>query len=121
MKRTSLVALLLLLFMIAMSGACIPFGDAWVNFSGHVKDSNGNPINGARLKIFFDGEARGDRSEAVTNENGEFHIFENSCPCDFEFLVVAAKDGFKIFSKKMRGRDANSLKEMEIILVRELT
>jgi|SRR5215217_464498 len=118
MKKSCFSLLVPLLVIASLQQACFPIGDAWVRFSGHVKDSEGNPIQGARLKIFFNGESRGDRSETVTNEKGEFTFFENSCPCEFEFLVVAAKDGYKIFSKKMNGNEANTVKQLEIVLVR---
>ena len=97
---------------------CIPFGDAWVNFSGHVKDAQGKPIKDARLKILFNGSPHSEYSETQTNENGEYHIHEGSCPCDFEFVVVAAKDGYKLFTKTMRGKEANDLKTLEIVLER---
>jgi len=116
MQRTAIVILIVL--MLSMQAACIPFGDAWVNFSGHVKDIEGKPIKGAQIKIFFNGEAKSERSETLTNAQGEFRIFENSCPCDFEFLIVSAKDGYKMFSKKMSGKEANTLKELEIVLAR---
>ena len=111
--RLSLTACLLLI-----QAACIPFGDAWVRFSGHVKDTDGNPISGARLKILFDGKPESDRSETQTNEAGEYKFFENSCPCEFEFVVIAAKDGYKIYTKKMTGKEANNLKNLEIVLER---
>ena len=103
---------------ILMQSACIPFGDAWVSFSGHVKDSHGNPISGAQVKILFDGSPHSQNSETQTNENGEYKLHENSCPCDFEFVVVAAKDGYKIFTKTMRGTQANELKTFDIVLER---
>src|SRR6266446_8047898 len=112
-----IIALLALTILITHA-ACIPFGDAWVNFSGHVKDTQGHPIKGAQLKILFNGERRGDRSETQTNENGEYSFFENSCPCDYEFVVIASKDGFKVYTKTMRGKEANTLKTLEIILER---
>lgn len=98
--------------------ACIPFGDAWVNFSGHVRDSAGKPISGARLKILFNGSPNGENSETETNENGEYNLHENSCPCDFEFVIVAAKDGYKVYTKTMRGQQANELRNLEIVLER---
>lgn len=98
--------------------ACIPFGDAWVKFSGHVRDTDGKPISGARIKILFDGKPRSDRSETQTNEAGEYEFFEDSCPCEFEFVVVAAKDGYKIYTQKMTGKEANNLKNLEIGLER---
>ena len=98
---------------------CIPFGDAWVRFSGHVRDPQGKPIQGAQLKILFNGERRGERSETQTNANGEYSFFENSCPCDYEFLIIAAKDGYKMFTKTMRGKEANELRSLEIVLDRQ--
>ena len=99
--------------------SCIPFGDAWVSFSGHVRDAQGKPISGARLKILFNGSPHSERSETETNENGEYNLHENSCPCDFEFVIVAAKDGYKIFTKTMRGKEANELKTLDILLERQ--
>src|SRR5258708_28886564 len=101
-----------ILFLVVQTN-CIPFGDAWVNFSGHVRDSQGKPIKGAQLKILFDGERQSEYSETQTDESGEYHLHENSCPCDFEFVIIATKDGYKIFTKKMRGKEANELKNLE--------
>ena len=95
---------------------CIPFGDAWVSFSGHVKDSQGKPISGARLKMLFNGSPHSEYSETETNENGEYKLHENSCPCDYEFVIVAAKDAYKVYTKTMRGKEANELKNLEIVL-----
>ena len=99
--------------------ACIPFGDAWVSFSGHVKDDQGKPISGARLKMLFNGSPHSEYSETQTNENGEYKLHENSCPCDYEFVIVASKDGYKIFTKTMRGKEANELKTLDIVLERQ--
>ncbi len=52
-------------------------------------------------------------------ENGAYSLHENSCPCDFEFVIVAAKDGYKLYTKTMRGKEANDLKDLEIILERK--
>jgi len=109
-----LIALFGLILLVSQS-ACIPFGDAWVRFSGHVRDPQGKPIQGAQLKILFNGE----RSETQTNANGEYSFFENSCPCDYEFVIIAAKDGYKMFTKTMRGKEANELKSLEIVLDRQ--
>ena len=113
-----LIALFALILLVSQS-ACIPFGDAWVRFSGHVRDPQGKPIQGAQLKILFNGERRGERSETQTNANGEYSFFENSCPCDYEFVIIAAKDGYKMFTKTMRGKEANELKSLEIVLDRQ--
>jgi hypothetical protein len=110
------VSLLLTVFLMGIQSACIPFGDAWVSFSGHVKDIEGNPIKGAQLKILFNGDLKGEQSEAQSNDQGEFRFHENSCPCDFEFIVIAAKDGYRIFTKKIGGKEANNLKDLEIVL-----
>ena len=71
-----------------------------------------------RLKILFDGKPASDRSETLSNESGEYKFFENSCPCEFEFVVIAAKDGYKVYTKKMTGKEANNLKNVEIVLER---
>jgi len=104
------------LALLLMQSACIPFGDAWIQFSGHVKDTQGKPISGARLKILFNGAPHSERSETQSDANGEYKFFENSCPCDFEFVIVAAKDGYKLYTKTMRGKEANELKNLDIVL-----
>jgi len=115
-----LIALLALgILLLLTPAACIPFGDAWVKFSGHVTDAQGKPIKGAQLKILFNGTRKSDQSETQTNENGEYSFFENSCPCDFEFVIIAARDGYKIYTKTMRGDEANKLKDLDIILERQ--
>jgi hypothetical protein len=114
--QRSTARLVFFLLLVAVQSGCIPFGDAWVNFSGHVKDIQGKPIEGAQIKILFNSKVHGERSETQTDHNGEYKIFENSCPCDFEFVVVAAKDGYKIYTKTMRGKEANNLKNLEIVL-----
>jgi hypothetical protein len=102
--------------LLLLPTGCIPFGDAWVSFSGHVKDSQGKPISGARLKMLFNGSPHSEYSETETNENGEYKLHENSCPCDYEFVIVAAKDGYKLYTKTMRGKEANQLENLEIVL-----
>ena len=116
-KSIPLLALSTLLLTVQIS--CIPFGDAWVNFSGHVKDAEGKPIKDARLKILFNGSPHSEYSEVQTNENGEYKFHENSCPCDYEFVIVAGKDGYMLYTKTMRGREANELESLEIILERK--
>ncbi len=112
------IPLILAVFVLGMQIACLPFGDAWVQFSGHVKDTEGKPIKGAQLKILFNGELRGNSSETQSNEQGAYRFNESSCPCEFEFVIIAAKDGYKIFSKKMTGKEANNLKNLEIVMDR---
>src|SRR6266571_4977962 len=114
-KIIPLFALALLL----TQSACIPVVDAWVSFSGHVNDAQGKPVNGARLKILFDGSPHSQYSETETNVNGEYKFHENSCPCDYEFVIVVAKDDYKIFTKTMRGKEANELKTLDIVLERQ--
>jgi hypothetical protein len=118
MMRRANALLALGMFVLVTQANCIPFGDAWVNFSGHVRDAQGKPINGARVNILFDGAPHSEYSETQTNENGEYSIHENSCPCDFEFVIVAAKDGYKLYTKTMRGKEANDLKNLEMVLER---
>lgn len=118
MLRKQRITLILTVFLLSMQMSCIPFGDAWVKFSGHVKDKDGKPIKGVQLKILFDGELKGKNSETQSNEEGEYSFFEDSCPCEFEFLVIAAKDGYKIYTKKMTGKEANDLKTLDITMER---
>lgn len=116
--RKSIPLFAVCLLLLVPQVACIPFGDAWVNFSGHVKDTQGKPISGARLKILFNGSPHSEYSETQTDANGEYKFHEDSCPCDFEFVIVAAKDGYKLYTKTMRGKEANELKNLEIVLER---
>lgn len=116
--RKSILLLGLGILLLTVHIGCIPFGDSWVHFSGYVRDVQGKPIKGAQIEILFDGKRASDRSETQSNEDGEFKFFENSCPCDFEFIVVAAKDGYRIYTKSMRGKEANNLKNLEIVLER---
>jgi hypothetical protein len=118
MKRKTTILLIFAMLLLGIQMSCIPFGDSWVQFSGHVKDTEGKPIKGAQIKILFDGKPASDRSETQSNEAGEYKFFENSCPCEFEFVVIAAKDGYKIYTKRMTGKEANNLKELEIVLER---
>src|SRR5918993_4343511 len=101
MFRITTIPLILMVILLLIQMSCIPFGDAWIQFSGHVKDTEGKPIKGAQIKMLFDGKPASDRSETQSNEAGEYKFFENSCPCEFEFIVIAAKDGYKIYTKKM--------------------
>ena len=118
MFQKTTVPVIVTITLLLVQVACIPFGDSWVQFSGHVKDTEGKPIKGAQIKILFDGKPASERSETQSNEAGEYKFFENSCPCEFEFVVIAAKDGYKTYTKKMTGKEANNLKELEIVLER---
>ncbi|MGI8656773.1 MAG: carboxypeptidase-like regulatory domain-containing protein [Pyrinomonadaceae bacterium] len=118
MFRKTSNPLIFAMFLLSIQLACIPFGDAWVKFSGHIKDIEGKPIKGAQIKILFDGKPESDHSETQSNELGEYNFFENSYPGEFEFVVIAAKDGYKIYTEKMTGKKANNLKNLEIVLYR---
>lgn len=96
--------------------ACIPFGDAWFMFEGTVRDERGSPIPAAKLQILVNGKPAGERSVEVTDVEGKYKFFESSCPCDFEFQLVVTKAGYETFVYRARGRAANQLDRLDIIL-----
>ena len=50
MFQKTTVPLIFMIILLLIQRACIPFGDSWVQFSGHVKDTEGKPIKGAQIK-----------------------------------------------------------------------
>src|SRR5690348_3410496 len=40
--------------LLALTFGCIPYGDAWLMFSGKVRDERAIPIDGARIEIVID-------------------------------------------------------------------
>ncbi len=118
MLRKTIVSLIFATFLFSIQMAFIPFGDAWVKFYVRVIDTEGQPIKGAQIKILFDGKPESGHSETQSDDFGMYKFFENSYPGEFEFLVIAAKDGYKIYTKKMTGKEANKLENLDIVLVR---
>lgn len=115
MNRNRAVLSIVVLFAIG----CIPFGDVWFHFQGVVRDAAGAPIDGARVQIFVNGKPPGGRSVTTTDREGKYEIFENSCPCDFDFELRVTKVGYRPYTLKLRGRKANALKQQDVILQRE--
>jgi hypothetical protein len=106
---------LVLIFLLA-SGCFIPYGDVWFRFEGVVSDPEGRPIPEARIEIFVNGKLAGERSVELTDAEGRYEFFESSCPCDFDFELVAAKEGYESYSLKLSGRKANRLRTHDIVL-----
>ena len=109
-----------LLFVLLAQAACIPFGDAWVRFSGHVRDTSGRPIQGVLITILINGKAEDYGSHATSDQDGAYSIHQGVCPCDFDVEVIASKEGFVAFSKKTRAQEAFNLRTLDIVLEREL-
>jgi len=91
-----------------------------LKFSGQVRDTSGKPINGAKILILINGKIKSDRSKTITDQKGVYTIFENSCPCDFNFEIVVLKEGYKQYRRQMPGKEANKLSELNIVLTPEI-
>jgi len=96
--------------------ACIPFGDAWFDFSGVVRDEQGHPIENAKLEILVNGRLARGRSVTTTDRAGNYEFFESSCPCDFQFELRVSKAGYCTLVKRLSGRAANSLRHLDVLL-----
>lgn len=118
--HTPSVRLYLVGFLLALlaGSSCIPFGDAWLNITGIVRESSGTTISGASVQVFIDGELKGENAAATTNDHGEYRIHAASCPCDFAFELRVTKPGYKVHVFRARGRDANALHRHDVTLQR---
>jgi hypothetical protein len=104
------------MFLLVFSAACIPFGDAWLRIGGRVSGPRG-PLAGARVEVYVNGALADDRATGITDANGEYHLFVSSCPCDFEFELRVAKQGYEPYVLKLRGRAANELRQHDVVLL----
>ena len=102
-------------FFLALAG-CIPFGDAWLKFGGTVTDPAGRPIQGAQLSISVDGKPLEEGGIMLTDAQGHYKFFENSCPCDFSFRLDVTAPGFKPYALSLSGKEANQLTQQDITL-----
>jgi hypothetical protein len=109
----------LFLIVALAQAACIPFGDAWIDFSGHVRDTSGKPVEGVLMTILINGKARDDWPRVTSDKDGAYSIHRSACPCQFDFEVIASKEGFVAFSKKTRAQEALNLRTLDIVLERE--
>lgn len=98
------------------AGACIPIGDAWFRFSGVITDEQGAPVEGARIELYVNGKLAGSRSVLYSARDGSYRVFENSCPCDFDFELRVSKSGYEPVARRMSGRAANGLERLDIAL-----
>jgi len=103
---------LLLVASVLFLSACIPFGDAWVQFGGTVVDSDGRPIAGASVVI----SASDRKAAAVTDAHGHYEVFMAVCPCDFPFAVAAVATGYKMHLLSFSGKEALRLSKYDIAL-----
>ena len=103
------------LLLLVLAG-CIPFGDAWFKFGGTVTDPSGQPIPGARLSISVDGKPLEQDGSVLTDAQGHYKFFDNSCPCDFDFRLDVTAPGFKPYILELSGKEANQLTEKNITL-----
>ena len=112
MRRFGFVLILLLV------GGCglIPYGDVWFIFGGIVSDPEGRPIPGARVEVFINGKHPGKSSVEIADAEGKYKFFESSCPCGFDFKLLATKEGYETYSLEMGGRKANRLRTLDIVL-----
>jgi len=108
-----------LLIVLLAQAACIPIGDAWIQFSGHVRDTSGRPIQGVLITILIDGKAEDPHCRPTSDQYGAYEISRSVCPCDFDFEVIVSKEGFVAFSKKARAHEAFTLRTLDIVLERE--
>ncbi|HVG07251.1 MAG TPA: carboxypeptidase-like regulatory domain-containing protein [Thermoanaerobaculia bacterium] len=111
-RRLALIPVLL-----AASGCFfLPYGDVFYSFGGIVSDPAGRPIAEAKVEILLDGKHPGELSVALTDAEGKYLFFERACKCDRDFEVVASKEGFERYSKKMGSRAAARLRRQDIVL-----
>jgi len=99
--------------------ACPPYGDAWMRFGGDVRTVEGQPVSGARVELRVDRHGPKPDGITVSNAEGHYQFFASSCPCDFTVEVVAAAPGFRSFRKSLKGRVANRLERLDIVLVQD--
>ena len=108
-----------LLIVLLAQAACIPIGDAWIQFSGHVRDTSGKPVQGVLITILINGKAEDDGSRVTSDQDGAYSIDQSACPCDFDFEVIVSKEGLVPFSKKTRAHEAFTLRTLDIVMERE--
>ncbi len=107
---------LLVLTAIAALGCPIPYGDAWMMFGGTISSASGQPIAGARVELYMDGRPPRNGGVAISGADGKYKFFASSCPCDFQLEIVTVSPGFQTYRKAMRGRKANQLERLDIVL-----
>lgn len=111
LTRRSIVTVVLVIAV-----GCIPYGDAWFHFGGRVVDGSGSPVADAKLELFTNGHLAGDASVERSDASGEYAFFEHSCPCDFAFELRVSKQGYDTYVLRLRGREANALRKLDVVL-----
>ena len=71
--------------------------DGVTGFEGHVRDTSGHPIEGA--KIVLKSESRVHR-ELTSAADGSYHILTTNAPFKFQMVLTVTKEGYKPFQKE---------------------
>lgn len=101
-----------LLSAVTFFTAC--FADGGSTVTGHVYDTRGNPINGARVTLEAPGQAASPDGTTVddreSREDGCYHVFGMHAPGRVRILLTVTKEGYKPYSGQISaGRYANDV------------
>jgi formylglycine-generating enzyme required for sulfatase activity len=91
-------------------GCClifIPFGDWFIDVSGHVVDPNLDPIEGVTVSLFIDDSSR-PASRETTLDKSKYWVHGSGAPPGLfrrkPILLVVEKEGFQRFSAALNDR-----------------
>jgi hypothetical protein len=93
--------------------------DAWANLKGRVVDEAGQPLAGAKVRLYQDNKLMG---EEITDKDGSFKFGNGISTISLGlFKITVVTDGFQEYEKRLSGRDVQQRqndKELTIALKR---
>ena len=90
--------------------------DAWYAFKGRVVDSQGQPVDQAR--IAFEHEGGSVKVLDTTDALGRFDVFESAAPMEYPVVLVAEADGYRPLTVPLLNSAALALHCVRIVLAR---
>ena len=89
----------LLIVLIVAALSLFPSCDAFTGFEGHIRDTDGRPIEGAKIVLSRNGYTL---AEEESHANGSYGILKSHWPFIFRntVLLTVSKNGFKTYQKE---------------------
>ena len=109
-RHEKITSIIYLSFLLCLVTSC----DGGTSISGHVRDSSGKPIEGAKVNLYA-----GDRTNFgdTSRTNGYYQTSIMHAPFnDVQVKLTVSKEGFKTYEQTFLSGEANKQKTYDVTL-----